>query len=100
MPTLNISVPHQLTQDEALRRIQDTIAQAKIQYAGKVTISEENWSGYAGTFTASGSGQTVSGSIAVNPSDVTIQSSLPFAAILFKGRIQSGVRDKLTTILS
>jgi hypothetical protein len=100
MPSLNISVPHQRPQDEALSRIQNFIEQAKAQYADKVTVLEENWSGYVGTFTASVSGFTVSGSTTVNPSDVTVQSSLPGPAIFFKGKIESTVREVLTGVLS
>ena len=36
MPDLIVSVSHRLSQDEALRRIQTVVAQAKTQYSDKV----------------------------------------------------------------
>jgi Putative polyhydroxyalkanoic acid system protein (PHA_gran_rgn) len=45
-------------------------------------------------------GQKGSGTVAVIPSDVTVQITLPFAASLFKSKIESGIRDTLTKILA
>jgi hypothetical protein len=36
----------------------------------------------------------------VNPLDVRVQIKLPFAALLFKSKIKSGIRDTLTRILA
>jgi Putative polyhydroxyalkanoic acid system protein (PHA_gran_rgn) len=45
-------------------------------------------------------GQKASGTVTVNPSDVAVQLTLPFAASLFKSKIESGIRDSLTRILA
>jgi hypothetical protein len=100
MPTLNVSVPHQLTQDDALRRIQNLIAQAKTEYADKVTILQESWKGNVGTFVASGFGHKIEGNITMHPSDVTLVSSLPAAAIFFKAKLEAKVREILGKALS
>ena len=95
-----MSVTHRLSQDEALRRIRAAVAQAKAQYSDKINDLRDSWNGYVGTFEVSGMGQKASGTAAVNPSDVTIQITLPFAASLFKSKIESGIRDTLTRILA
>jgi hypothetical protein len=100
MPGLTVSVSRQLSQDQALRRIKTVVAQAKVQHSGKISDLHESWNGYLGAFEASGMGQKGSGTVAVNPSDVTIQIMLPFAASLFKSKIESGIRDTLTRILA
>jgi hypothetical protein len=100
IPGLVVSVSHQLSQDEALRRIRAAVAQAKVQSSGKINHLRESWNGYVGAFEVSGMGQTATGNVAVNPSDVTIQIKLPFAASLFKSKIESGIRDTLTRILA
>jgi|ERR1700723_468851 len=100
MPGLIVFVSHQLSQDEALRRIKAVVAQAKVQYSGKISDLHESWNGYLGAFEVSGMGQKASGTAAVNPSDVTVQITLPFAVSLFKSKIESGLRDTLTRILA
>ena len=100
MPDLIVSVSHQLSQDEALRRIQTVVAQIKAQYSDKINDLREDWNGYIGTFQISAQNQQVSGTVKVNPSDVTIQTTLPFVASLFKTGIESRLRDELTKILA
>ena len=100
MPGLIVSVSHRLSQDEALRRIRSAVAHAKVRYADKVNDLHLGWNGNVGTFEVSGMGQKASGTAAVNPSDVTVQITLPFAASLFKSKIESGIRDTLTRILA
>jgi hypothetical protein len=100
MPGLIVSVSHRLSQDEALRRIKAVVAHAKVQYSDKISDLHESWNGYVGAVEASGMGQKGSGTVAVNPSDVTVHITLPFAALLFKSRIESAIRDTLMRILA
>jgi hypothetical protein len=100
MSNLTLSVSHQLSQGEALRRIRAVVAHAKVQYADKINDLRDSWNGYVGSFDVSGMGQTASGTVEVNPSDVEVQIKLPFAASLFKSKIESGIRDTLTRILA
>ena len=100
MANLTMTIPHRLPQDEALNRIKQLIAQAKVQYADRISDVQEYWNGYAGAFSVAGSGVSASGNITVNPRDVTIQSTLPFMAMMFKGKIESTVRDVLSRVLA
>jgi hypothetical protein len=100
MSDLMVSVSHRLSQDEALRRIQAAVAHAKAQYSDKINDLHDSWNGYTGAFDASGMGQKASGTVAVNPSDVTVQITLSFTASLFKSKIESGIRDTLSRILA
>jgi hypothetical protein len=100
MPDLIVSVSHRLPQDEALRRIQAAVAQAKSQHSDKITDLHEVWNGYAGVFQISAQNQQLSGTVTVNPSDVTVQITLPFVASFFKPMIESGMRNELARILA
>jgi putative polyhydroxyalkanoic acid system protein len=100
MSDLVVSVSHQLSQDEALRRIQAAVARAKAQYSDKIENLRDSWDGYSGAFQVSGMGQKASGTATVNPANVTVQIKLPLAASLFKSRIESGIREALTRILT
>jgi hypothetical protein len=99
MPDLIVSVSHRLSQDEALRRIQAAVAQAKAQFSDKINELHVGWNGYFGAFKISAQNQEVSGTVAVNPSDVTLETTLPFLATFFKTTIESRMRDELTRIL-
>lgn len=100
MPDLSVTVPYQIPQAEALRRIQAHVAQLKAQNADKISKLEESWDGYAGRFSASGMGQSASGNILVNPSEVIIEMTLPFAAMFFRGKIESAIRENLSRLLA
>ena len=100
MPGLIVSVSHRLSQDEALRRIQAAVAQATTQYSDKIEDLRGGWNGYVGAFQISAQNQQGSGMVAVNPSDVTVQITLPFLALVFKSRIESGMRNELMKILA
>jgi hypothetical protein len=93
-------VSHRLSQEEALRRIRSAVAHAKVRYADKIKDLHFGWKGNLGAFEVSGMGQKVSGTAAVNPADVTVEITLPFAASPFKSKIESGIRDTLTKILA
>ena len=100
MASLIVPVSHRLSQDEALRRIQAAVAQARAQYSDKIDDLQESWNGYFGAFQISALNQQVSGTVAVNPSDVTVRITLPFLLSVFKSRIEFGLRDVLTKILA
>lgn len=100
LPVLIVSVGHQLSQDEALRRIQAAVAQAKTLHSDKIEDLREGWHGYVGTFQISARNQQASGTVTVNPSDVTVQTTLPFLALVFKPMIESGMRDELARIVA
>ncbi len=100
MPNINVSVCYQIPQNEAFTRIQTRIAQMKAQYSNTVSDLRENWSGYDGTFSGSARGFSVSGRILVDPSVVTVEVGLPFIAFAYKGQIEEGIRNELTTLLA
>jgi hypothetical protein len=100
MPGLIVSVSHRLPQEEALRRIQRTVAEARAQYSDKITDLRESWDGFSGAFVVSAMNQQASGSVTVNPSEVTVEATLPLLALAIKPMIESRIRHELTRILA
>jgi hypothetical protein len=100
MPDLKISIPHQLTQDEALRRLKSAIADAKKQYGEKIDELQESWSGNSGTLNVTAMGQKLAVILRVNSSDVTVQSALPMIAMMFRGKIEAAIRQEGTKLLA
>jgi hypothetical protein len=99
MPGMTISVPHQLTQDEATGRIQRLLAQVKEDYGDRVTDLTETWTGNNAEFSFRAMGFNVSGKLAVEPGKVEMKGNLPFAAMPFKGKIESTIRERAEELL-
>lgn len=100
MPKLNMTIPHQLTKDEALKRIQSLFGEIKNEFADKISNHQEEWKEYTGTFSFSVMGFPVSGTMSVNPSEVELSGNLPLAATFFKGKIESAIQERAKTLLT
>lgn len=100
MPTIKVSVPHSLDPDEALRRIKNLVTDIKVQFAGRVTDVTEEWAGRNGEFGFKVMGFDIAGNVQVDFREVQIQSSLPLAAMPFKGRIEAVIQEKAKELLA
>ena len=103
MAKLNMVVSHRLTQDEALKRIKTLLNKMKNKFADepdKFRDLHEEWQGNTGEFSFLAMGRPVSGTLTVKPSEVELSGKLPFAAMLFKGQIESTIREEAETLLA
>jgi hypothetical protein len=100
MPKLDMTVPHRLSQDKALRRIQGLLGEVKTQFADKISNLHEEWNGSSGNFSFSAMGFSVSGTLAVRPSEVELSGDLPLAAAFLKGKIEATIRERAETLLA
>ena len=99
MPKIELNIPHELSQAEALNRIQNFLPQLKEQHSDRINDLQEKWNGNTGVFNFKISGFKVSGTLQVGESAVVIKGDLPFAAILFKGTIEETIRTKAIELL-
>ena len=99
MPKLDIAIPHGLTQDEAVKRIKELLNEVKAQFSGKISDLHEDWDENTGKFAFTAMGFPVSGTLTVHASQVEISGKLPFAAMLFKGKIEAAIKDRAETLL-
>ncbi len=74
---LTVTIPHNLGQEAALKRIRDGIAHLRTSYAGQFTVIEENWTDNKLDFSIVVLKQKVSGNIEVLPSTVVVSVLLP-----------------------
>ena len=91
MPKINLSVAHNLGQDEAKKRIASLLADSRTRFAGKVSNVAESWNGYVDAFSFEAMGFSVHGELDVQPAQVHIEMNLPWAAYPFKARIESEI---------
>jgi hypothetical protein len=100
MPKLQVSIPHRLSREEALRRVQRAIASAKDQNSDKIRGLQESWEGYTGTFSGKALGYSAKGTLTVNPNEVLVESDLPLFASPFKSKLETAIADMLTRLLA
>ena len=100
MPSIKLSVPHKLGADEAKKRITKLISDTKEKFGGQVSDVRESWNGNRGDFGFKAMGFDVSGNLQVQPATVDIEINLPFAALLFKSKVENEISTKAKELLA
>jgi hypothetical protein len=100
MSQLDVSVPHQLSQEEAVKRVKNLLAQVQEEQKNVLDDLTEEWDGNHADFSFNAKGFSLAGTIDVNENDVTIQGDLPFMLSFFKGKIEEVIKNKAAAILS
>jgi hypothetical protein len=95
MPSLSISIPHALGTEEAVSRLKTFFQKLKERHADKVSNLEEQWEGNKLSYAFSTYGFNIKGDLDVEPGEIKVNGSLPFAAMMFKGKIEQAVREEL-----
>jgi hypothetical protein len=85
--TISLSLPHDLGEAEAKRRIVTGIADARAKYPTYLQGARETWNGNTMEFTGSAMGQTVTGRIQIEAKQLHIQVDLPLLLAMLAGRI-------------
>lgn len=94
-----VSVPHNLSEDEARSRVQNMISGLKNQFGSQISDINETWTGNRNDFSFRAMGMAIKGGLNVNAADVTLDGDLPLAALPFKGTIEKTIKDQLSTLL-
>lgn len=100
MASLKMSIPHKLSQQEALSRIKGLLGKLKEEKKDMITHVKENWKDQTGTFEFTVKGFAISGVIQAHPSHIDIDAKVPFAVSLFSGKIKQVIGDKANELLS
>jgi hypothetical protein len=100
MPELNVSIPHQLTRQEALQRVKSVLEKVKSQHEDRISNLKQAWTDNSGKFSFSIMGFAVSGILTVYETSVELNSDIPLAAVLFKGKIKSLIEQEGEKLLA
>ncbi len=100
MPAIKMSIPHQLGSDEAKKRITRLIGETKTKFGNDVSDLEESWVENRGQFRFKAKGFSVSGNLQVEANAVHVEINLPFAALLFKSRLESELSTHAKALLA
>jgi hypothetical protein len=100
MPALEFSIPHRLDPDEVVRRIQSFLAKLREQNEAKFLVKKEEWHDRTLNCSFSSFGFAMDAIMQVQPTALDFKLTIPFAAMLFKGQIEDGLRGELTKVLT
>ena len=100
MPKLNFTIPHGQSEEDARRRLMQFSDGLREKFQDRISDLQESWAGDRLDFSFSTFGIRVQGNITVGPSDLAVLCELPFSAMMFKGKIESEVREQLVRVMS
>lgn len=96
---LFVSIPHRLGRDEARRRLQAGLANARTHFDHLFTVQEETWSEDNLAFRLTALGQAIGGTIDVLDDCVNLQVTLPWLLAAIAEKIQPLIRKEGTLML-
>jgi hypothetical protein len=100
MSKLDINIPHNLSTEEALARVQGLLQKLQKEQRDTIRDVSESWQGNEGQFSFSAKGFALAGKIRVEDKIVNIKSDLPFALSFFKSKIEDVIRGKAGELLN
>jgi hypothetical protein len=99
MPALKMSFPHQLGREAAQERVQARLAQLMERHGDKVSNLRQSWADNVLNFGFTTYGFAIQGNATVEENDVRLDAQIPFAAMMFKGKIEQTMREQMAKIL-
>ena len=100
MPKFNTSIPNPLGKDKARGAVEGLLNRVTEKYGDQVTGLEQSWEGDTLSFAMTTYGFKITGNLVVEDSQVTVAGDLPFAASMFKGKIENSIGTELEKCLA
>ena len=91
---ISVTIPHDLTQAEARRRIEEGFERFGRQFGGDATRLTHTWAGDRLSFAATVMGQAISGHIDVLASAVKLEVLLPGVLGMIAGKIKGRLKTE------
>jgi hypothetical protein len=99
MPKFSVTVPHALSQQEATERLNRFVDVLREKFQDQVSDLQQSWDGNALGFRFKTYGIPLSGKITVTDGHLAVDGDLPFTAMMFRGKIESAIRDQLARLV-
>lgn len=100
MPEVAVTVAHLLSDEEAMRRLQERYDAVKAAYGEHIQGLEQQWDGRSMRFRFSRLGMRFEGVVTVAAGQVSVAVDLPLLASPFRGVIEHRVREELAALLT
>ena len=99
MPKFSLEVPHTFTAEEAKSRLERFVDSLQSQYGDKVSDLQQSWDGNKLSFGFKTFGIKIAGAIEALEQKLHVTGEIPFSAMMFKGKIESEVKEKLQRLM-
>jgi hypothetical protein len=100
MAKFKTEVSHQLGKDAAQKRLQSFIAKVSQQLQAQATQLQSDWEDNLLKFCITTFGMKIDGTLTVEEASAHVEGSLPLAALMFKGKIETTIQTELARALS
>ncbi len=96
MAKFNVAVPHGAPRQTAVTKLRSFSDQIRDSAAIEVTDVQETWDEDGNLdFSFKAMGMSISGKMTVCEENVTVSGTIPFAALPFRGAIESQIAEKI-----
>jgi len=99
MPTFTVRVPHALTPQEARNRLERFAETLQQRHQSQVSNLQQSWEGDTLHFRFKTYGIPLEGGITVADRELNVSGTLPFSAMMFRGKIESSIREELERLV-
>jgi hypothetical protein len=99
VPKLHFEIPHQLSAEESQSRLARFTEFVEAKYKDQVSDLTQSWAGNRLDFGFKTYGIKIQGSITAEENNLVVDGDLPFSAMLFKGKIETDMRQQLERIV-
>jgi len=96
---MKISIDYNIEKNEAIRRIKNLVPKLKEEFKTQISDTYEKWEGDNADFGFKIMGFNIVGKFMMTHNQAIIDANLPFAALMFKGMIESKIREEAEKIL-
>ncbi|HEX2476288.1 MAG TPA: polyhydroxyalkanoic acid system family protein [Lacipirellulaceae bacterium] len=100
MPKFNVQVPHSLPQSEARSRLERFAESLQRKFQNQVSELHQSWENDTLRFRFKTYGIPLDGGITVGEQELNVDGNLPFSAMMFRGKIESTIREELERLLA
>lgn len=99
MPKFHLELPHNLSADEAKSRLERFIESLQAKFQDKVSDLSQAWNDNTLSFSFKTFGFKIGGAIASLEKKLDVSGDIPLAAMMFKGKIESEIREQLSRLM-
>lgn len=100
MPEFNTEISHGLGKEQATEKLKTFLDKVSEKYKDQVSELEGEWADNVLNFALTTFGFKIDGVLTVEEDVARLSGKLPFAAAMFKGKIESSIASELEKALS
>jgi hypothetical protein len=99
VPKFHFEIPHELTAAEAKSRLERFVESLTSKFQDKVSDLTQSWDGNKLAFGFKTFGIKITGDVTALDRQLDVNGEIPFAAMMFKGKIESDVKEQLGRLM-